>query len=410
MPIRSHRTERRGIAALLLALAGGAATAHDVATDPLPQDPGWQVGGAVAVVMPWADARWPTAAWPGVLTTGIAPRDQTGGLRLEHATLAAAVLLDRGLGARIAIGWHDRESAHVEAATLIGRLGVGDDTVEGRLGRDLVRLGDAIDRAGHYDRFSQTPLAKRAVLDDRWYDDGLVLAWRRAAHDGLREAELGVWRGRAFPGAAAGSPVPSMRVRFGWDPVDVQIGAARLQPEARGAAAQSAGSVGHAHGALDCRETLQQRVCFDGTTDVLAASVSWTPEALPWSVTVAGLSRRERGSFYSASGDAAIESRVDGGWLDLVWRPAERWTAATRLERVVPDHRLEGTGTALLAREGGLAGAGPVSRASVAVLHELTAALQLSVEAGHERFEGGRVSFVGLRLLWRDARVFGGAW
>ncbi len=67
----------------------------------------------------------------------------------------------------------------------------------------------------------------------------------------------------------------------------------------------------------------------------------------------------------------------------------DRWTFATRLERLVPDHRLEGTGTALLAREGGLAGAGPVSRVSAAVLHELTDTLQLSIEAGHERFEEG---------------------
>lgn len=410
MPTRSHRTERRAIAALLLALTCRGVAAHDVTVDPLPDSPGWRLGGAAALVLPHADARWPTAAWPGVLTTGLAPRDQTGGLRLEHATLDAAVLLERTLGARVAIGWHDRESAHVEAATLIGRSSIAEDLLEVRVGRDIVRLGDAIDRAGHYDRFSQTPLVKRAVLDDRWIDDGLVLAWRRAAHDGLREAELGVWRGRSFPGAAAGPVVPAMRIRFGWDPFDIQLSAARLQPEARGAAAQSAGSLGHAHGALDCRDSLQQRVCFDGVTDVLAASVSWTPDTLPVSITFAGLSRRERGAIHSMSGDASIMSRLDGGWLDIVWQPAARWALATRLERLVPDHRLEGTGTALLAREGGLAGAGPVSRASVALLHEITDALQLSIEAGQERFEGGRVSFLGLRAILRTNRMLGGAW
>lgn len=410
MPTRSHRTERGAIAALLLALACPDVAAHDVTADPLPEAPGWQLGGALALVLPAADARWPTAAWPGVLTTGIAPPDQRGGLRLEHGTLGAAVRFDRSFGAQLAIGWHDRESAHLEAAVLIGRMALRDDTLEARAGRDLVRLGDVVDRAGQYDRFSQVPLARRAVLDDRWYDDGLVLAWRGAAHAGLLEAEIGAWRGRAFPGAAAGPPVPSVRIRFGWDPFDLQLGAARLRPEARGAAAQSAGEVGHAHGALDCRETLQQRVCFDGSSDVIAASLAWAPDALPWSVTLAGLSRRERGSFYSASGDAAIRTRVDGGWLDVAWQPAARWTVATRLERVVPDHRLEGVGTALLAREGGLAGAGPVSRASVAVLHQLTDALQLSVEAGHERFEGGRVSFAGLRAVWRAPRVLGAAW
>ena len=408
MPTRSPRTELRAVAALLLAIAVRGAAAHDVANDPLPEAPGWQLGGAVAVVLPWADARWPTAVWPGVLTTGLAPYDQRGRPRLEHATLAAAVLFAPAFGAHVAIGRHDRDSAHFEAAAVIGRLAIGDDVLEGRAGRDLVRLGDPIDRAGHYDRFSQTPLAKRAVLDDRWFDDGLVLAWRRAVHDGLRELEIGVWRGRAFPGAESGSPLPSMRVRFGWDPVDVQLGAARLQPRARGAAARSADSVGHAHGALDCRESLLQRVCFDGTTDVLSASVTWAPEAFSWSATLAGLTRRERGSFYSTSGDASIESRVDGGWLDLAWRPASSWSVATRLERLVPEHRLEGVGTVLLAREGGLAGAGPVSRATLAVLRELDETLQLSIEAGHERHEGGRVNFVGLRLVWRSARVLGG--
>jgi hypothetical protein len=404
MPIRSHRTDPRAVAALLLALACGRAAAHDVAADPLPGTPGWRFDGAAAVVLPTATARWPTAAWPGVLTTGIAPRDQTGAPRLEHATLGVAVLLERSIGARLAIGWHDRESAHVESATVIGRVPLGPDRLEARAGRDRVRLGDAIDQAGHYDRFSQTPLALRGVLDDRWIDDGVVLAWRRAAHDGLREAELGAWRGRAFPGAAAGAPVPTVRIRFGWDPFDVQLGAARLRPEGRGAAARSAGSVGHAHGTLDCRETLQQRTCFDGTTDVLAASLRWAPDALPWSVTLAGLSRRERGAFHSASGYASIDSRLDGGWLDLVWRADPRWTVATRLERLVPDHRLAGTGTALLARESGLADAAAVSRATLAVLYALTDTLQLSVEAGHERFEGGSVTFAGVRAVWRSDR------
>lgn len=410
MPTRSRRTERRATLALLLAVACRGVAAHDVGVDPLPEAPGWQLGGAAALVLPAADARWPTAAWPGVLTTGIAPYDQRGAVRLEHGTLGAALRIDRSFGAHVAIGWHDRESAHVESAVLIGRTTFRDDTLEARFGRDLVRLGDAVDRAGLYDRFSQTPLAKRAAIDDRWFDDGLVVAWRAAADEGLREVELGAWRGRSFPGADSGPPVPSMRIGFGWDTFDLQFGAARLRPQARGAAARSAGTVGHAHGALDCRETLQQRVCFDGSSDVLAASVSWTPDALPWSVTLAGLSRRERGAFYSASGDAAIRTRVDGGWLDVVWQPAARWTVATRLERLVPDHRLEGVGTALLASEGGLAGAGPVSRVSVAVLHRLTDTLQLSVEAGHERFEGGRVSFAALRGVWRSTRVLGSAW
>jgi hypothetical protein len=411
MPTRSRRTDPRAAVALLLAALGsGGALAHDPTLDPLPDAPGWRVGTAAAAVAPYSGERWPTAAWPGVSTTGLAPRDQTGGVRLEHATIEAAARIEQRLGARLAVGWHDRERAHIEAATLIGRLGIDGGTLEARAGRDLVRMGDAIDRAGHYDRFSQTPLAKRAVIDDRWIDDGLVIGWTSDAEDGLRGIEGGLWRGRTFPAAAAGPRVPAMRIRFGWGDVDVQVAGAHLRPEGRGAAAQSAGTEGHAHGALDCRETLQQRVCFDGITDILAGSVQWAPDDGPWSVTLAGMSRRERGTLYSTNAAAAARTRVDGAWLDLAWRTRQRWTLATRLERLVPDTRLEGTGTALLARESGLAGGGPVSRATLAASYDVGAGLTVSAEVGEERFEGGQARFVALRAIWRGTRALEGGW
>ena len=410
MPTRFARTDPRAILALLAMLTAPCLPAHEVDADPLPLGPGWRLGAAAAAVAPFADARWPTAAWPGVLTTGIAPPDQRGGVRLEHATIAAAARFDERLGANLAAGLHDRDGVHLEAATLIGRHALGEDLLEARVGRDLVRLGDAIDRAGHYDRLSQTPLAKRGVLDDRWIDDGLVLVWRGDRERGLRDIEAGVWRGRSFPGAVAGPVVPSLRVRLGWEPFDLQLAGAHLEPQARGAAAQSVGASGHSHGPLDCRDSLQQRVCFDGTVEVLAASLQWLPDDLPWSLTLAGLSRRERGTMYSTSGSAAQRTRLDGAWLDLVWRPTGLWTVATRLERLVPDIRLEGTGTAALASEGGLAGGGPVSRVTIAVLREVGESLQLSIEAGHERFEGGQVSFIGLRAVWHSARLLAGAW
>jgi hypothetical protein len=76
--------------------------------------------------------------------------------------------------------------------------GAGGD-LDVRLGRDTVRMGGMIDGAGHFDRFSQAPLIKRAVFDDAWIDDGGAIAWRRPDADGVRALELGVWRGRAFP-------------------------------------------------------------------------------------------------------------------------------------------------------------------------------------------------------------------
>ena len=410
MPTRSRPTDRCLVALALAALLAGSARAHEDGTEALPERPGWQIGGAAAVVLPHANARWPTAAWPGVLVTGSAPRDQRHGLRLEHAALGVAARLDERFGVQLAAGWHDRERAQIEAATLRARQPLGDNHLELRLGRDAVRLGGAVDGAGHFDRFSLAPLAKTAVLDEQWIDDGLTLAWRRTDANGLRAIEAGLWRGRGFPGGPHGPLVPLLRVHAGWDDVDAHLAAAHLQPTGRGAPARSAGSTGHVHGTLDCTASLQQRVCFDGTVDVYSASLQWEPDASDWTVAFAGLVRRERGALYSASGDAALKSRVVGAWADLAWRPAAPWTLALRLERLVPSNRLEGVGTALLAREAGLEHGGTVDRATVAVLHEPLDGLQLALEGGRERYAGGRVSHLALRASWRNPRWLGGTW
>lgn len=415
MPTRSPRSERRARAALggllcAAALAGSLAQAHEPGAQALPDTPGWQAGAALSAVLPKADEPWPVAAWPGVLVNGSAARDQRGGLRLEHATLDMAARLNRHLGAQWSLGWHDRDAAHIEAAQLQADMPWRDGHLVARLGRDTVRMGAVIDGAGHFDRFSQPPLAKRAVLNDQWIDDGLAVAWRRTEADGLRGIEAGLWRGRVFPGGAAGPAVPSMHLHAGWGHLDAHLTAAHFEPEGRGAAARSLGSTGHVHGALDCRSSLQQRVCVDGRVDVLGASLQWAPDGEVWSVAVAGLLRHERGSIYSTSGDALYRAHIQGVWADLAWRPAARWTLATRLERLVPSNRLEGTGTALLAREAGLDGGRAVERLGVATLFELRPDLQLALEAGHERSGAGRVSHMALRALWRNPRLLGRVW
>lgn len=397
-----------GAAGLLIWLGDGTAGAHEPGEDAVPDSPGWRLGAAAALVLPQATERWPSAGWPGVLIDGSAPRDRRHGLRLEHATLDLAARVEPRLGAHAAIGLHDRDSPHLEAARLQGRMAWGEGELVAGLGRDTVRLGPAIDGAGHFDRFSLAPLAARAVLNEQWIDDGASLAWRQPEADGLRTLEAGLWRGRVFPGGPAGPVVPSLRLHAGWGHVDAHLGAARFEPEARGAAVQSAGTVGHLHGTPDCREGLQQKVCFEGRVDLLAASLQWTPDDSAWTLSLAGLARRERGSLYSPSGDAAIRSTVSGWWADLAWQATPRWTLATRAERLVPRHRLEGIGTTLLAREAGLIDGGPVARLGIALLHEWQPGLQLAVEGGQERHRGGRVSHLALRLVWRQPRWLGG--
>jgi hypothetical protein len=164
------------------------------------------------------------------------------------------------------------------------------------------------------------------------------------------------------------------------------------------------------HGTLDCRNTLQQMVCFDGTVDVVSGSAQWSSDDERWQLAVAGMLRQEQGSLYSVNGFADMDLRITGVWADAVWTPLPRWTLAMRLERLVPDSRLEGFGVAQLAREAGLANGGPVSRASFAVLYSVWGDIQLSIETGYERFQGGSVTNVALRAVWVDPWLFAGRW
>jgi hypothetical protein len=404
MPTRSPRAAS-ALACLALATTALATTAqaHEPGADTLPAAPGWQLGAAVALTLPEADERWPVARWPGVLLQGSAPQEQRGGLRLEHGTAELGLRLNRHLGAQLAVGWHDRDSAHVEAARLAARWPLSSGELLAGVGRDTVRLG-AVDHG-------QLPLAKRAAFDSGWVDGGLSLGWRAAeGSDGLRAAEAGVWRGRVFPGGPAGPAVPSLHLHGGWGHVDAHMAVAQFRPRARGAALQTVGSEGHLHGTPDCRPSLQQLVCFDGRVDLLAASLQWEPEGSDLTLALAGLLRRERGALYASGGEAALRSELPGAWADLAWRWHERWQLAGRLERLVPKHHLEGSGTALLARDAGLAGAGPVERATLALLHEPLPGVQVALEAGRERYAGGEVNHVALRLLWRETRLLGGTW
>jgi hypothetical protein len=414
MPIRSPHRRSLAIAATVLcmlwALRPTSAHAHEAGAAALPVDPGWQFGAAAAAVLTGADDRWPAASWPGVLGNGSAPRDQRGAPRLEHGTLDLAVRVNPHVGLRVAAGWHDRERVHAEAVVVHGQFTWGLDQVELRLGRDTVHRGAVIDGAGPGQTFSQPPLAQRAVLNDDWIDDGLVLAWQRPDADGLRTLEAGVWRGRAFPGGPAGPAVPSLHLHAGWGPVDGHLTAARFRLEGRGSAAQSFGTTGHVHGSLDCRASLQQRVCFDGTVDVLGASLQWVPEPGDWRLALAGLWRRERGALYADSGDAALRARISGLWADISWQPTPRWMLATRLERLAPSNRLEGIGTSLLSDAAGLTGAGPVERVTAAALVQAHTQLVLALEVGHERWAGGKASHVALRAIWRNPTWLGGAW
>lgn len=420
MPTRSQRAERAGVAAAALLIAAAAA-AHESSDGTLPAADGWRLGGSATLQAATADARWPLASRPGVLLQGSATRSQRDRLVLAHGSATVAARWGRS-GAVLAVGVHDRDKAHVETAALSHEGPAFGGQWRAVLGRDSLAFGPVIDDAGAMGRtgsFAQRPLALQAATDGAWIDDGLRVGWRAApALDdapGLewRGLEAGLWRGRAFPGGPAGPAMPTLHLHLGVGHVDLHLGGAWLQPRARGAAVATAGHEGHLHGPPDCRESLAQKVCFDGDVALWLASLQWTPDSGAWrDVTLAlgAVRRAEDGVLYASGGEAALRSRLDGIWADAVWRVGERWSWALRLERLSPSHHLAGTGTALLARDAGLAGAAPADRATLALRHEVAIDWQLSLEAGRESGAGGTVSHGALRLLWRTPELIGGRW
>lgn len=415
MPTRSTKTKRSPLRAATFgfayALCASSALAHEVGSELIPEIRGWRVDAAAALRAAEADGRWPAPPLPGAPGLGMAPRRSDGDLRLEHATLGAALRLDARYGAQWVVGQHDRDKPHTESALLQARWALGADILALNLGRDTVRMGATLDGAGHFDRFSQAPLAKRGVLDDQWIDDGLTLRWQRDVERGLRTLEAGLWRGRSFPGAAAGALVPTLRAHGGWDHWDLQLFASHLEPEARGSAMQSIGAEGHSHGSLDCRAGLAQRVCFDGRSELLGASLRWENDDGALSASLAGLLRHERGALYSLSSTADYRTTAGGWWADFTWSPWQHWILAARAEHLVPRNRLNGAGSTQLAREAGLLAGQPADRFSVAILRQLGWGAQLALEAGSEsQVDGRRLSHVAMRLIWRAPELLKGRW
>lgn len=394
------RIDRRW--ALAAALWSGAFSAGAHGEDRLPAGPGWRVEAAAAAVAVHADGRWPAEDPRGVLVTGTQVPDRAGGLRLEHGLLAlgwrsspalwhgwlpAAVAAD-GLALRWVAGWHDRDAAHVEAAGLLLPWALDDGHLILALGREAVPMGPVIDRAGHLDLYGQPTLAQQATVGGTWIDDGLRLRWDADAQRGLRTLQAGLWRARAFPGGPAGPAAPSLQAQIGWDDWALDLFAARLAPEARGAAARTAGATGHVHGSLDCRRSLQQRVCFDGHSSLAAASLAWQPTGRPWQAAAALMWRHEQGALYSRESEVAWTGRTEGGWLDLRWTPRADWTLGWRAERLVPRHTLSGPGAAAIADSAGLSNAAPTTRLTLALGWTLRPGWQLSVETGRQRTAG----------------------
>lgn len=405
--LRHSDVARRTVWAVLLCT--GLAQAHEDEHNGPPLQPGWQVGGGVALNVAAAQDAWPVSRHEGVLLTGQTARDRRNELSLEHATVGAAARFTPWLAAQFSLGMHDRDQAHVEVARVEASGQAWGQLWRLRAGRQSPSLGGAVDGAGHFDNFAQAPLAKQAVFNETWIDDGLTLQWQQAEERGLQALEAGVWRGRAFPGGPHGPVSPSLKATGVWDHWTGHLFGAWLQPQGRGAAAVGLGTVGHTHGVPDCRQTVANLACFDGQAQVFGASLSSGSDDERWAYSAAGLWRRERGALYSQTGTAAYEGDTTGLWADvsLRWRPD--LTVAMRAERLASQHTLNGPGASLVSAAAGLTAAPTVHRLALALGSTRFEPVALWLEAGAEQASGASTQpYVVLRAVWQAPQWLGG--
>lgn len=386
--------------------------AHYAEDDSLPGTAGWRIGAAAAVSGIRASGPWPTPRWTGVLGSGQTPSDLRG-VQLEHGVLDAAARVDlpgdiqaAGL---LAVGWHGSEAAHVESALLAVRRRFGDDRLELAAGRMSMPMGAALTQAGHLDRYAQTPLIKRAVMDGDWVDDGASLNWLRndGQSDGVQLAQIGLWRAGTLPGSAKGSAAPGLHVRAGWGEWQADGFAVWMAPLGRGAYANGT-TAGHTHSQPDCSSSLSGITCFGGRTTVAGASLRWRPHDTPIQLEWAGLLQRDRGTLESVSGQADYSGRTNGGWMDAVWLIDERWQLGLRAERLVALHNLVGPGATGVARDAGLADNQPASRLAASLTWDPRPGWRVAGEAGTERGGVASLRWVGVRLIWRQPDLLGG--
>lgn len=395
------RRPARRAAGLLAAglLLAGAAAAHEAHDGQVPAHAGLNLG--VGVAAGWWHARdpWPAPALPAVLGIGDRPADARG-WKIEHATVGLGLRASPQWSATLEYGRHADGNRHVEAAWLQYEPAWAPGFSLGG-GRGAPPLGAGLTGAGHLDRFSPMPLAKRAVFNGDWIDDGLSVGWQRDAPGapGLRRVDLGVWKAERFPGATDGPGMPLLHVQAALGPVVFDLFGARAQPQGRGAYVQRSGA-GHVHTAPRCDRSLSGIVCFDGRVDLLGFGAEADTGLAGLSLAAAGLLRRERGQLYGANGDTRYRGSTRGGWLDLRWQPAGAWQLALRQEWLSARHRLEGPGASLLALDAGLLPNEASRRTTLMGGWSPGPDWLLSVEAARESIGGERQTVLALRLRW----------
>ena len=398
IPSPSHEGQR-----LVLCLIGGllafSAQAHEEA-QAIPETAGLRLGAALALADVNARQALPSQRLPGYLVRGDSGVDRRASA-LEHAVVEAGWRMDSQWSAYAAVGQHDSDPAHAEAAWLRYELDAPEDETRTiQLGRMRPQLGPVMTQAGHMDRFALMPLARRVAVDGDWIDDGAQFSARHDWGAWTGYADLGLWRGRMFPGAAGSSPAPSLHLGAERGDWRGDLFAVALQPDGRGALAQST-TGGHTHNTPDCGTLKTGVLCFNGNAQVGGASLQW--QSHDWPVTLQGAYwlRHDEGTLRSVNGQADHTASYGGGWLQALWRPRADWEVGMRSERISADLSLNGAGATLLAQEAGLTGSAPIRRDTLLLSWQPHPLVTVSAETGREAQGGQAVNFTVLRAVFR---------
>lgn len=400
MPIRSSK-------AWALALLMGAASlaqAHTDEHEAIPDVPGARVSAALAATSLSASTRLPSQALPGYLMLGDAGVDHRG-FALEHGSVSLGYRLTPTWGAELALGAHGSDPIHVEAVWLQAKGLYGGADWRFGAGRQSPSLGAVMGQAGHLDRFSLMPLAKQAVSNGDWIEDGLELGLKHPIGDADGSLDIGLWSGRLFPGAVPGAAAPSLHAGLTWDSdeagdLSLDAFAAQLRPAGRGSRASSL-SGGHSHSPPSCDASLTQVVCFDGRSRIAGLSVQWQAPSWPLTLTGAVMWRKERGTLQSRDGEGQYSARNRGDWMQASWRFGVPWELGLRHERLMAVQSLTGAGASLVANEAGLGSYAPLRRSAAMLGWNINSWSDLRLEAGRETAGPQAARFVALRLLLR---------
>lgn len=412
LPIPSSQTPLLHLDARCLLLAAccglsmGSAWAHDAALT-VPDELGWRIGAGVALADVQADQALPSQRFSGYLLRGDMGVDRRVSA-LEHGVLEAGWRFHPQWSVYAAVGQHDSDPAHTEAAWVRYEFEKTDvQSASVMLGRTQPEWGPVMSNAGHMDRLALMPLAKRAVFDGDTLQDGVQFTGQREWGAWTAYGDVGVWQGKQFPAAQGSAVAPSVHVGLMQGDWRADAFAVAFAPDGRGALVQSPNGA-HTHNSPDCSSVSKGVLCFTGDSPVAGVSLQWASHVWPLTVQGAYWLRRDSGILQSVNGQAEHTGRYMGGWLEGWWQPWAAWELGVRHERQKASFELAGPGAHLLTEEAGLLDSQPISRNTLAVRWKPQAQLTISAEAGQETQGPQKVNFTVLRLVWLTDKVFGG--